>query len=275
MAAGDKLWLFWRGGNWYPTFSYTRDGREWVRARTLVRGPHEQRPYAKYAGGPDGSIHMLFSDGHPHSYRTSLYYLRYRAGRFHDASGKVIGRMRDLPLRTRRMKPIYRYRAGDGRAWPHDVALEADGTPVAAYTRRTGGPGGTDTYFYARWDGARWRHHRIVGAGAGAKTFNSGGITFQHARPSWVVLSRTVGQWNEVELWRTPDGGASWLAPFPITTRSEAHNIRPIIPRERAVGPSLIVFYVHGTADSFRNFRTVVRMAVPQPDGASPDANPP
>ena len=63
----DKLWLFWRGGNWYPTFSYTRDGVHWARARTLVVGPKRQRPYAKYVGGPDGSIHIVLSEGHPRS----------------------------------------------------------------------------------------------------------------------------------------------------------------------------------------------------------------
>jgi hypothetical protein len=31
-----KLWLFWRGGGWNPTFSYTRNGRDWVPARELL-----------------------------------------------------------------------------------------------------------------------------------------------------------------------------------------------------------------------------------------------
>ncbi len=39
----DKLWLFWRGGNWNPTFSWTPNGRhDWVqgaRARLLPRRP--------------------------------------------------------------------------------------------------------------------------------------------------------------------------------------------------------------------------------------------
>ena len=74
------------------------------------------------------------------------------------------------------------------------------------------------------------------------------------------MLSRTIGAWNEVELWRTPDGGRSWLTPIPVTSNSDAHNFRPIIPRGLPSTSSVVVFYVHGTATSFRNFRTVVRM---------------
>jgi hypothetical protein len=258
----DKLWLFWRGGNWEPTFSYTRDGVHWVKARTLVRGPARQRPYAKYVGGADGSIHMVFSEAHPRSYRTSLYYVRYKAGHFYRADGRLVGGMRDLPLRTSQLDRVYRFRPSKGRAWPHDIALAGGTRPVLAYTARAPGPSGIDTFYYARWDGARWSSHRIVSAGLGALTFNSGGITFHHSRPSWVVLSRTIGLWNEVELWRTPDGGRTWLAPVPVTSGSDAHNFRPAIPRNFNDTSSLVVLYVHGTADSFRSFRTVVQMHV-------------
>jgi hypothetical protein len=258
----DKLWLFWRGGNWYPSFSYTRDGVRWVKARTLVRGPAHQRPYAKYVGGPDGSIHIVLSEGHPRSYRTSLYYVRYKGAHFYRADGRLIGGRRDLPLRTSQLDRIYRYRAGTGRAWPHDIALTGGMRPVVVYTGRTGGPVGRDTFYYGRWNGSHWERHRIVSAGAGAPTFTSGGITFDHARPSRVVLSRTIGRWNEVELWRTPDGGRTWLTPVPVTSNSDAHNFRPIIPRNLTDPSSLVVFYVQGTADSYRSFRTVVRMNI-------------
>ena len=153
----DKLWLFWRGGNWYPSFSYTRDGVHWVAARTLVHGPKHQRPYAKYVGGSDGSIHVVLSDAHPMSYRTSLYYVRYKAGRFFRADGRLVARMHDLPLRLKQLDRIYRYRPAVGRAWPHDIALGPGGRPRIAYTARTGGPGGPDTFYLARWDGSAWR----------------------------------------------------------------------------------------------------------------------
>jgi hypothetical protein len=265
----DKLWLFWRGGNWCPTFSYTRDGLHWVKARTLVRGPHGQRPYAKYVGGPDGSIHVVLSEAHPRSYRTSLYYVRYRGGRFYRADGRLIARMRDLPLRIGQLDRIYHYRPGVGRAWPHDVAIGPGGKPRVVYTGRAGGPTGHDTFYLAHWDGAAWVRSRIVSAGHGAPTFTSGGITFDHARPSRIVLSRTIGDWNQVEIWRTPDGGRTWMAPIPVTSGSGAHNFRPAIPRG-LTGPRLVILYVHGTATSFRSFQTVIRMDVAGEPGSQP-----
>ena len=45
-----KLWLFWRGGGWFPTFSYTRNGTDWVPARELLRSHENERPYSKYCG---------------------------------------------------------------------------------------------------------------------------------------------------------------------------------------------------------------------------------
>ena len=71
----DRLWLFWRGGAWNPTFSYTDDGLHWVPARELVYFGHAQRPYTKYVG--DGkSIHGIFTDGHPENWKNSLHYMR-------------------------------------------------------------------------------------------------------------------------------------------------------------------------------------------------------
>ena len=64
-AEADKLWLFWRGGDWNPTFSYTEDARHWVPARELVALLPGQRPYAKYVGDSTAEIHGIFTDGHP------------------------------------------------------------------------------------------------------------------------------------------------------------------------------------------------------------------
>ena len=270
IAAGGRLWLFWRGGNWYPTFSYTRDGHRWVPARTLVLGPRGQRPYAKYVAGPDGAVHMVFSDAHPSSYRTSLHYMRYRAGRFERADGSLIGTMRDLPLPVSSLDRVYAFSEDQGRAWPHDVAVLDDGRPAVVYTRRMGGPNGRDTFVYARWDGSLWRRHDIVAAGQGGKTFTSGGITFDHADPARVVLSRTVDRFNEIELWRTRDLGATWREPFPVTTGSRAHNIRPVIPRGFRDTASLLVVYAYGSAQSFRAFRMTIRMSLGAPPPRTP-----
>lgn len=260
VAGKDKLWLFWRGGNWYPTFSYTKDGFRWVKARTLVVSHRDQRPYAKYVGGRDESIHMVMSDAHPMSHRTSLYYVRYKAGRFYRANGRRIGTMRDLPLRIGQIDRVYGFTAARGRGWPHDIALDAAGRPLILYTGRIGGPKGADTFYLARWSGRSWRHHRIVAAGKGAPTFTSGGGAFDHADPSRLVLSRRIGKWFQIELWRTADHGLSWLEPVQITDDDDGHSFRPVIPRGFVDPAGLFVAYVHGTAKSFRSYETDIEI---------------
>ena len=77
MQLQDKLWLFWRGGAWNPTFSYTTDGIHWVPARELVYFGHAQRPYTKYVTDGKRRIHGIFTDGHPENWKNSLHYARY------------------------------------------------------------------------------------------------------------------------------------------------------------------------------------------------------
>lgn len=59
-----KAAAVWRGGSWYPTFSYTENGRDWVPARELVRSAQSQRPYAKYVGDGETNIHGIYANGH-------------------------------------------------------------------------------------------------------------------------------------------------------------------------------------------------------------------
>ena len=158
---------------------------------------------------------MVLSDCHVQNCKTSLYYLRYR-------HGAGLPRGRDAhrpPCRARRFTRAqldrpYRFRRGRGRAWPHDVASGPDGRPVIVYTRRHGGRHGIDHFHYTRFDGRRWVDHGLVSAGAGAHTFTSGGITLDHDDPGRVLLSRTIGRFNQVELWETarPRGATSCAA---------------------------------------------------------------
>jgi hypothetical protein len=265
VVSGGRLYLMFRGNRWTPTITSTRDGVHWARARELIRGPYRaekpQRPYAKYAAAPDGSIGMVFSDAHVESYENSLYYARFDGRRFVRADGTRIGTLRDLPLPRSRLDVVYRYSNAGGRAWPHDVAFGADGRPVIAYTRRTGGPLGTDAFHYARFDGRRWLDRRLASAGAGARTFRSGGISLDHADPSRLVLSRAHDGPSQVEAWSTADGGGTWSA-TPLTSRADAFSIRPVIPRGYTRAGRLVVVYVTGTADSYLSYRTRVVMQV-------------
>ncbi len=185
----DKLWLFWRGGNWNPTFSYTRNRRDdWVPARELVHFRDEQRPYAKYCGDGRNRIHCLFSDAHPSSWKTSLRYARYQNSALYAASGRRLGTFASLPLHTSKLDTIYRYSDRGGRAWPHDIALDREGRPHVVYTRRLDRT--HDTFYYAYFNGTRWVSRKIVEAGRMMTSFTSGGATLDHEDPRVVYLSR-------------------------------------------------------------------------------------
>ena len=271
VVAGDRLYLFMRGPCWEPYFASTRDGLRWTAPRTLVRSPSPSlqdgggsrrvRPYAKYSATADGSIAMTFSDGHPASFKSSLYYVRFKDGRFYRADGSVAGTLADLPLNFGQLDRVQRYSATGGRAWPMDVAVDRSGAPVAVYSSLVGTG---DTFRYARWDGSRWRTRRIAAAGRTLFTYHNSGITLDHADPSRVVLSRTVGRQNEIELRQTPDHGRTWRARL-LTSGSRSFNIRPVIPRGLGAEDPLLVLYVTGSARTFREYDTDVVMSTVEP----------
>jgi BNR repeat-containing family member len=231
-----KLWLFWRGGDWYPTFSYTRDGRTWVPARELLRSEPGQRPYAKYVGDGRRTIHGVFTEGHPRSYRNSLYYLRYENMGFFGAGGRRLGSLRSVPLHTSDLDRVYAYSDAGGRAWPHDIALTSEGRPRIVYTRRRGE---RDTFFYAYHDGRRWVSREIVDAGPGFPSFTSGGASLDHGDPRIVYLSRRTGAFHQVEAWVTRDEGRSWRSQR-LTSDPDHYAIRPVRPRGLTGGDVLL-----------------------------------
>ena len=253
---GNQLWLFWRGADWDPTFSISRDwGRTWTRARTLVRGTvhgrRQQRPYAKYAS--DGQvIDAAFTNAHPLKVPTGISYLRYRAGHFYRADGRRVGSMRDLPIAFNRADKVYDLRSGHGRAWVQDTAIDSDQRPVIVYVRRERS---ADVFRYARWTGRRWTDRRIVSAGRRYAGMYTGGVTLDHETPSVVYVSRLVGRRNEVEVWVTPDGGASW-GHRAVTSRSRLSNIRPVSPR--GLVNQEMVIWLYGSYFSWSRYHTSV-----------------
>jgi hypothetical protein len=250
-----KLWLFWRGGNWNPTFSYTRNGRDWVPARELVVSSHGQRPYTKYVGDGDTRIHGIFTDGHPRDFDNSLYYMRYENGVLHGADGRRLGTLRSVPLHISRFDRIYRFSARGGRAWGHDIALQPNGRPVVVYTRRVAN---RDTFYFAYFNGTKWVSRRIVEAGAGRQSFHSGGASFDHEDPRVIYLSRTIGRWNQVEKWFTRDHGRTWQTQQ-LTGATDGYSIRPVTPR--GLGGSERILYVRGDERTigFTDFRSRIR----------------
>ena len=262
VVSGKRLYLFMRGPCWYPYFASTTDGTHWSKPRTLVLGPpssgQKVRPYAKYDAAPDGSILMTFSDGHPGSYKNSLYYARFKDGRFYKADGSAIGTTRDLPFQLSQLDRVQGYSASKGRPWPMDIAWGSDGVPSIVYSSRIGYD---DVFRYARWDGSRWVTRLITPAGGSLFGYRNGGITFNHSDPRWVALTRLIDGRQEIELRFTGDQGRTWK-PFQLTRGSSVLNFRPVFPRGLTDPERLVVVYVAGSATSFRSYRTVVKMGI-------------
>jgi hypothetical protein len=253
LRAERRIWLFWRGGNWQPTFSASRDGRHWSRARTLIRGPGDNRPYAKYASNGRDSIDVAYTEGHPGSYRTGIRYARYRRGAIRTAGGRLIARMRSLPFAAGRGQSVYRP-GRRGRAWVFDVARDGRGRPVIAYV--TYPSESRPLYRYARWTGSRWRNHDVVPAGPPIAGDYAGGMSLDHEDPATVYLSRKVDGDFEVERWHTRNGGRGWTHVSVTKGSRGVDNIRPVAPRGLR-GDDTVV-WLRGRYPGYRAYMTRV-----------------
>ena len=235
LRADGRLWLLFRGANWQP--SYTIRGARWSRAQTLVRGPLSRgrrghallgrggrhRPYAKYES--DGErIHATFTEGNLGDYPNSIWYAWFDRTGIYRASGRRVARLGAAPP----VRRLDRVRANSGyQQWALDIAVSPFG-PIIIYMRRTLRP----EYWWARYDGQRWRNYRITRYAHTPRSPGAvGGATLDHEDPSIVYLSRLTPDrpGHEVEVWRTPDGGRSWKRT--TITRSRTDDLRPVSPR--------------------------------------------
>lgn len=267
----DRIYLFWRGGNWLPNFATSADGgASWAEARTLIAGSGA-RPYIKFATDGKKRIHFAFTDGHPRKEpANSIYYAYYESGAFYRADGVLIKTMAGLPFAPSEADQVYDGADTTGLAWIWDIALDRDDRPVIVHSTH---PAETDhRYRYARWTGERWASAEITKAGgwfpqteAGKverEPHYSGGIYLDHGDPSVVYLSRPVEGVFEIEQWITSDGGATWKT-YPITSGSSRNNVRPFVPRGYAgQGPAVIWMegeYIHYTRYGTRLAMKVAR----------------
>ncbi|MEA2182805.1 MAG: hypothetical protein QOF69_1990 [Solirubrobacteraceae bacterium] len=248
----DRLWLFWRGGGWNPTFSYTDDRLTWVPARELVFHGGGERPYTKYVGDGQTRIHGIFTDGHPMAFKNNLYYMRYENRVLFAANGRKLGTLDDVPLHVSKLDRIYQYTDATGRAWGHDIALSANGGPRVVYTRRIGN---RDTFYYAYFDGTHWVSHKIVEAGPMRPSFTSGGATLDHEDPRVVYLSRRTGTWHQVEAWFTTDNGRTWTS-RQLTDDPNHYSIRPVSPRGLTEANRVLFSRGDETTIGFTNYKT-------------------
>ena len=254
----NKVYLFWRGGNWSADYATrTLDGR-WSRAHALIR-VSGQRPYVKVDSNGRDEIVFAFTNGHPRNVLTSIYYAAYRAGSLWTAGGRWIARMGSGPIAPEQADVVYDAQATKVPAWVWDVALRPNGNPVIVYA--TFPSNSHHEYWYAAWTGSRWISHFLtVGGGSispGTIEYEySGGIALDHSDPSIVYLSRQVpGGW-EIERWTTDDGGFHWSHTV-VVPADGTQNVRPIVPRGWDHGP-MSLLWLHGHYGSYTDYHTSI-----------------
>lgn len=255
----NQTYLFWRGGNYNPTFSIQADGSSaWSPARNLILMPGE-RPYAKYASSGGDTIHVAYTNAHPNEFGdVNVYYARVRAGGIERANGQQIGTLA-APIAPADGDLLY---DGVEQAWVHDVAADAAGRPVVLLASF---PSASDhRYRYARWTGAAWEVHEITPAGGsfredGGSPYYSGGLTLDHEDPSRVYLSRQVGAGSwQVEAWTTADGGLNWVSQA-VSPPVAEKNVRPVSPRGMAAfGGDLSVVWMRGSYPNYVDYQTSI-----------------
>lgn len=276
-AENGRIYDFFRGldASFKPSYAYSDDeGETWTAGSVVIKSP-AARPYVRYASDGEGSIHLLYTEGHPRDFDNSLYHVVYRDGQLRRSDGAAI---RSLAEGLNDPTEGTRIFAGDADhvAWCADVALDAQRRPVAVYSVQvdSGGKpprqGGDDLrYRYARFDGERWIDHPLAFAGtrlyAGEDDY-SGLVALDPDNPRVVYFStnaepttgtplKSAGDGRRhYEIFRgeTADGGASWTF-APITRDSTADNLRPIIPARGAGGWTMLL-WLRGAYRSYTDY---------------------
>jgi hypothetical protein len=252
---GRTLYLFWRGGNWNPTFSRTADLRTWAPARQLLSGIRGERPYVKYDGYRN-SIRFAYTGSHPDSRNTDLYFGELKGAYLRSAGGRRLWSRRHLPFDYRRGERIYSARTA-GPAWVWDIAHDRNGNPVVVYT--TIQSRAQHTYRYARWTGHGWYDRALAKAGPAIDhdPGYSGGVTLDHTDPDVVFMSRFRDGRFEIERWETRDQGHTWAIQR-LTANSTRDNIRPFVPR--GTSGDRVLLWNWGTYNRFTDFSDLVVM---------------
>jgi hypothetical protein len=273
-----RVYDFFRGldDRFKPSFAFSDDGGgHWTTGGVVIDVPaaFRHRPYAKYASDGRGTIHIVYTEGHPRDYDNSLYHVYYREGMLHRSDGSVI---RSLAQGLREPAEGTRIFQGDPQnvAWVSDVELDAQGRPFVAYSIQKDsaglppGQGGSDhRYRLAHWNGKAWEDHALAYAGTrlyageddytGLVALAPGDATRVYLstnadpRSGTPLVSRADGQRHwEIFSGETRDGGQSFR--FEAVTRdSRVDNLRPIVPRG---APRGLLLWLRGTYRAYTDY---------------------
>jgi BNR repeat-containing family member len=279
-----RIYDFFRGldGRNKPSYAWSDDlGETWKTGGVFIDVPTSfpHRPYVKYACNGVDTVHMFYSDGHPHEFNSnSNYHIYYKGGMLYKSDGS---RIRGLKQGLGAPDEGTRIFSGDAAniAWTSDIRLDRSGRPYVAYSVRKVQAGasayaaGEDhRYRYARWIGTRWIDHEIAYAGSclySSELDYTGNITLDPGDPDTVyistnaepksgapLISRADGKRHyEIFKGATMNGGASWSW-TPVTADSSADNLRPIVPD--GSGDTAVLLWLRGTYRAYTDYSLAV-----------------
>lgn len=275
MAVEGKLYNFFRGIEFNPCFITSTDhGGTWQEATHFIAdeldGRH--RPYVRYVGNGTDTVHVSFTDGHPHQYGNSIYYAAFRNRNFYRADGTLIKNLsRDGPLKSSEAELVFAgsgQRAPKGRAsaersaWTSCITLDAAGRPHIAYSLHLSNE--DHRYRLAAWDGKQWNDREVAYAGHclyDNETSYTGLISLDPEDPSTVLISTNVNPstgkdaGGKHEIYRANVAAADNVKTInwsPMSSGSPVRNLRPVIVR----GDGYRVFaWLRGDFRSYSNYQ--------------------
>ena len=223
--AARQLWLCWRGGGWNPTFSYTRNGRDWVPARELLRLARPRSGRTRSSSATARRTSTASSPGPRRPLHNSLYDLRYGHGllrRERPAPRQPAQR----PAADRQARADLRFtrrRAARGRMTSRSptAAGRASSTPAASATAtRSSTPTTTASAGSAARSSPPARASRRSPRAARRSTTRTRGSSTSRAAPAPSTRSR-----------RGSRPTTAHLALAPPHRRGGPYCIRPVTPR--------------------------------------------
>ncbi|MFI3277582.1 MAG: glycoside hydrolase family 88 protein [Rikenellaceae bacterium] len=232
----NNIYLYWRGMNYKPTMSVSKDnGESWSTGRIVFapRGNEKPgRPYTKVFSDGKKKIHFSCTDGHPRDEKhNSIYYFSYTKEGYRNVKGQIIGGLDDI-LDNTKVDLVYDGSKDGGKAWIWDVAQNKKGNPVIGFVRYP-----TDqnhVYCRAEWSGKRWIVEDLIDSGkwfpeTPIATFESepnysGGVMVDKENTDIMYLSVKRNKFFEIEKWTKTKHGWNVEA---ITKNSTKNNVRP------------------------------------------------
>lgn len=267
----DRIFLFWRGGNWRPAYAtgtYDPLTKEWswLLQGTLI-SVLSGRPYVKYVSGHD-KIGFAFTDGHPKETDNNIYYAaiaKDSCGQdaFFRADGALIKHLADGPLTVDEADTVFNHLAdpettGDN-SWVWDIAFDDAGLPVVVFV--TFPSVAHHQYHWAAYDGMDWYDTIIVENAGGSvadttiqypQYYYSGGIAVDPVDPGIVYVSTEngAGGWD-LDKMATGDLGWSWET-TPVVDGALVDNMRPVVPRDRPENTEMVL-WMSGRYDFYKS----------------------